>query len=509
MPTLLHVTPGEGGPLTISIRDIVMRGRPLCVAFGAAAWLAGVGSVSAQPAPPRAVEPFVRNTTRFEVWRYFEPPPPTAVFTPGDPSTDHVGNRLLAGLRLRRGRVDGTVALQYVQFGGLPPNASGPGALGTGALYYDHSSDTSSEQVYLKAAHVAFRQIAQHLDIQIGRMPYTSAAERPSGVPKIEAVKRQRLDSRLVGEFEWSMYQRAYDGVRVDWISDSVRVTGSAFQPTQGGFEEAAGVSMSDVNVFSAVVTTAPGKPIPKSEWQVFAHHYTDSRAVTARPDNTGRSATAADIGITTIGSHVVGSRRAGAGEVDAMGWVAAQFGDWYEQRHRGLALTAEGGYQWDRAAWAPWVRGGVSWFSGDADAGDTSHDTFFPMLPTVRRYALSTLYSMANLRDVMVQTIVRPHATVTLRLDGHFLALAERADGWYAGSGATQESGRIFGYTLRPSGNATRLMELVEGSVDWRIGPHWSVNGYLGVATRGPVVRRSFADGPATFFYLENIVQF
>jgi hypothetical protein len=77
-------------------------------------------------------------------------------------------------------------------------------------------------------------------------------------------------------------------------------------------------------------------------------------------------------------------------------------------------------------------------------------------MLPTVRRYSQSTLYSMANLRDIMTQAMLRPRTTVTLRLDAHFLSLASPADGWYAGS-----------------------------------------------------VRRSFTSGPATFFYLENALQF
>jgi hypothetical protein len=82
-------------------------------------------------------------------------------------------------------------------------------------------------------------------------------------------------------------------------------------------------------------------------------------------------------------------------------------------------------------------------------------------------------------------------------------------ADGWYAGSGATQESGRIFGYTLRPSGGVSRLTKLAEASANCRLGPQWSVNGYVGMASSGPVVRPSFASGPATFFYLENVLQF
>jgi hypothetical protein len=245
------------------------------------------------------------------------------------------------------------------------------------------------------------------------------------------------------------------------------------------------------------------------SETQLFIHRYDDDRAVTARPDNTGRRATAVDLGITTMGGHFVGSAAAGAGELDAMVWGAGQFGSWYEQDHRALAVSAEAGYQWPKVTWAPWLRGGFSWFSGDTSSTDGTHRTFFPMLPTVRRYSLSTLYSMANLRDAMLQAMLRPHRDLSVRIDLHFVGLANRADGWYAGSGATQQSGRIFGYTLRPSGGETRLMEVVEGSADWRIGPRWSINGYAGAATRGPVVRASFSDGPALFFYLENVVQF
>jgi hypothetical protein len=267
--------------------------------------------------------------------------------------------------------------------------------------------------------------------------------------------------------------------------------------------------SRSGRGVFSGVVTTAPGAVIPRSELQLFVHHYDDEREVTGRPDRTGRRVTAADVAVTAVGGHVVGARAAGAGEIDALLWAAGQFGSWYEQDHRGLGLSAEAGYQWSTAPWSPWLRGGISWFSGDAAPADERHGTFFPMLPTVRRYSQSTLYSIANLRDVMAQVMLRPRPNVSLRVDGHLLGLANRNDGWYAGSGATQEEGRIFGYTLRPSGGESRLMEIVEGSVDWRLRPQWSVNAYLGVASAGPVVRTSFRSGPATFFYLENVVQF
>jgi hypothetical protein len=188
--------------------------------------------------------------------------------------------------------------------------------------------------------------------------------------------------------------------------------------------------------------------------------------------------------------------------------WTAGQFGSWYEQRHRGFAVSAEAGYQWPDARWETWLRGGVTWLSGDGAPADESHGTFFPMLPTVRRYSQSTLYSLANLRDVMVQVMLRPGATLNVRVDAHLVGLAAGDDGWYAGSGATQESGRIFGYTLRRSGGESRLMDVVEGSVEWRIDPRWSVNSYVGVASAGPVVRTAFVSGPAVFFYVESVIQ-
>ena len=85
-----------------------------------------------------------------------------------------------------------------------------PGALGTGALYFDASQDTNSNQVYLKTLNLRLTP-TPGFTVAIGRLPYATGSESPSGVPAIEAVKRQRLDSRLIGEFEWSIYQRVFD----------------------------------------------------------------------------------------------------------------------------------------------------------------------------------------------------------------------------------------------------------------------------------------------------------
>ena len=359
--------------------------RTVTSVFAAAFAVLPVGRVRAQPAPAATPTPpttwFARDTARVELWSYFTPPPGGA-----DPDYAHLGNRLLFGVEGRHARVDFTAGLQYVQFGWLPSDAIGPGPLGSGATYYQHAGRTDSRQLYIRAANARFKRVLPGLDVQVGRMGYTSGAEAASGVPQIEAVKRMRLDSRLVGEFEWSLYQRAYDGVRVDWTGGATRITASAFHPTQGGFEDAAGVSIDDLLIASGVVTVKPGAVVRGAEWQVFGHYYDDTRAVTGRPDNTGRSASRADVQVATVGTSLVGAWASPAGQIDALAWFAAQGGSWYEQSHGAWSMSAEAGHQWTTARWRPWVRAGLLYASGDDDRSDDAHGTFFQMLPTVRR---------------------------------------------------------------------------------------------------------------------------
>ena len=170
--------------------------------------LAQTATPPAQAQAPSAWRVTVSNLTRVESWRFFEPAP-----AGGDPDYAFIANRLRVTATLRRPRFDLSAAGQYGQFGGLPSGASGPGALGTGALYFQHAGSPDSRGLYLRTLDLRVR-LPRGVTLQGGRFAYTSGAEAPSGRPKIEAVKRARVDSRLVGEFEWSIYQRSFDGVR-------------------------------------------------------------------------------------------------------------------------------------------------------------------------------------------------------------------------------------------------------------------------------------------------------
>jgi len=447
----------------------------------------------------------LRNWTRVEWWRFFEPPAGG-----GDHEYAYPANRLQAGVRRDAARYGLTAALQYVQFAGLPAGAVGPGPLGLGAVYFAHAGRSDSHQVYLRYLHAELKNLFGGVSVQVGRMPYSSGAETASPNPKIEAVKQQRVAARLVGEFEWSLYQRGYDGVRVGAARGRWSASGVAFHPTQGGFEDAAGLMMKDVTVLGGTLTRRAGTPLGGAELQLFALRYNDHRNVTARPDNSGRAATGIDVGISTFGATLLTASEPQDGrQFDGLVWLAAQTGSWYAQTHRAATVAAEVGHQWSTARWRPWLRGGVLWASGDGNPADERHGTFFQMLPTVRRYAQSALYSQMNQTDVFAQALLRPTASLAVRVDLHRVGLASARDRWYFGSGATQSRGTQFGFATRPSNGSKNLATIAEASGDYAVSRHWSVNAYLGVARGGPVVRRVFARPTMTFGYIENVLQF
>lgn len=468
--------------------------------------LARAGQAPAAPAEPASsVRWQVRDTIRAEVWRFFDPQPGG-----GDPDYAFLANRLYAGLDYRGPRIEATAALQYVQFGVLPTAATGPGALGTGASYYSQAGRRDSRQVYVRYLYLRVKNIGHGVNLQVGRFGYASGAESASGDAKIETVKRQRIDSRLIGEFEWSIYQRAFDGARLDVDRPRWHGTGFLAEPTEGGFEEEAGNRLRRVRVAAASLSLKPSASLRHTDWQAFLYRYDDRRGVTGRPDNTLAAATAADVHVTTAGSSLVGAYPSGPrGQLDVVVWAARQFGRWYGQSHGAGAIALEAGYQRTSSPWRPWLRAGLFRSSGDASASDDRHGTFFQMLPTARRFALSTVYNLMNSTDGFGQVILRPHPRVGIRADVHALRLTRSTDLWYAGSGAVASTGSAFGFAGRRSNGSTALGTMTEGALDWTLSPHLTVAGYLGRMTGGAVVTGTFAGSRLGFGYVEAVVAY
>jgi len=462
----------------------------------------------AQAAAPPKVTATLSNVTRVESWSYFHPridPLAPRAEPIGDPSYTFIADRAELGVSVEGSRFDLSGAFNYVRLENLPSNAIGPGGLGAGAFYFGAAGVRYSYQLYLSELTLRLKTRDHRLSAMIGRMHYASGGEHVSASPALETVKRERLHSRLIGDFEWSLYQRRFDGVRVDVNRPAWRFTSSAFVPTQGGYEESANLSMPKVQVASLVLTRKSSAP---REWQAFAHLYRDRRASAAVVDNTVSRDRPVDVTIAAFGGSHARVATTGAGELDTVVWAAGELGDWYGQPHRAASAAGELGHRWTKTPMRPWLRAGYLYASGDGDPNDDRHGTFFQILPSSRKYALSSAYAQMNLSDVFVQLLAEP-GRVKTRLDLHRVSLASGADLWYQGSGATSSSGRFFGFAGRGAGGATALGTVLEGTVEVPIKKYWSLNAYAATIRGGAVVKRMFAGTTLTTGYVENVIRF
>lgn len=450
-------------------------------------------------AAAQSVTATLSNITRVESWSYFEPRTDLLALypdPPGDPDYTFIGDRAELGVRVEGSRFDLGGAFNYVRIENLPTDAIGPGGLGPGAFYFAAVGTRYSYQLYLSELLFRVKNADQGMSLTLGRMPFSSG---------VGSLSKQRIDGRLIGNFEWSYYQRRFDGVRFDVGRRRWRFNASAYMPTQGGFEESTNLTMTKVQVGTGSATHVTDR----SESQAFAYLYRDRRSFdTAVVDNTFSPDQPVNVTIGSFGASHARIVPLGAGEVDVVAWGALQAGDWYGAPHRAASVALEAGHRWTHAAWRPWLRGGLLWASGDADAVDGRHRTFFQMLPSSQQYALSSVYAQMNVRDAFVQAWVEPRG-VKARIEVHAVALANGADLWYQGSGATASRDRFFGFAGRDANGETGLGTVLEGTIDVPLKKYWSVNAYAGTMWGGGVVRRYFTDKRLTFWSLENVLRF
>ena len=473
-------------------------------------------SSTAHAQEPPKVTATLENVTRVESWSYFEPRP--AVVPDdlvGNPDYTFFGNRSELAVRVEGARVDIAGAFTYVRLENLPTNAIGPGGLGAGAFYFAATGLSYSYQLYLSELTLRVKSRDRGTSVTVGRMPFASGVEAATAG---HALTGERVQSRLIGNFEWSLYQRRFDGARLDVTRPRWQATAAVLVPTQGGFEESTNLSMPKIQLATSSYTrrsagqpqggAASTKAAAAAEWQLFATVYRDRRDEKAVPDNSGATDRPVDVTIAAFGGSHVRVTPTPAGELETVIWGAAETGEWYGQSHRAGSVAAEVGHRWRGVAAQPRLRAGYLWASGDRNPDDGRHGTFFQMLPSTRKYALSSTYAQMNLRDAFVQASFEPRR-LQARIEVHALSLASGQDLWYHGSGATASSGRYFGFSGRASGGATGLATALEGAVDVPVRRYWSVNAYAGTMWGGDVVSHSLGGTRLGFWYLENVFRF
>lgn len=455
---------------------------------------------------PQGVRFYAKDWLRWSEWRYFEP-----AAGGGDPDYGYFSNRLRFGLKAKRKKWSADASFQYVKQFSLPDDATG--GLGLGSVYFGQSKSADPSSLYIKYLNVGLLDIANlGVDFSIGRFDYGNGVEILSRNNKIDWLKKVRIDSRVLGGFGWSIYQRSFDGAKISWNHELGHLNVAAFRPTQGGFESNANDHISQINVLSSAYTFKPNKILPNSEIQLFHYYFDDERKVPNRIDNSGLTSPTGtqDIAIHSLGGHVVGYRPYANGIADYLVWGMYQTGDWFEQDHDAYGVAIELGYQFTHIAWKPWIRIGTYRGSGDDDASDNTHGTFYQMLPTVRKYAFTTSYNLMNNTDHFIQLLLTPHPKLKIRTDLHRVSLTESTDRWYGGAGATQASGTVQGFAGRLSGGDDNLLTSLEFTAKYQITDAINLHGFYGHVFGDEVVKNNFAGGQDfDFFFLELTVNF
>jgi hypothetical protein len=383
------------------------------------------------------------------------------------------------------------------------------GTLGTGAVYFQNTPSSFQQEPFLKLGFLELRH--RGLTAQLGRFEVRDGLETLPTNPSLLYLKRERISERLVGPFDFTHVTRSFDGGLFAYDRPGWNATAYGVLPTRGGFEISANPEIEDMVLAGAAFTAKrlPNVDLP-FDGRVFYLYYEDGRTDTVKVDNRPLPEREADhdpIRLQTIGAHAITLLEAGPGEADLLVWGVAQTGRWGELAQRSWAWAAEAGYKLPRLPASPWLRFGIDRSSGDGNPNDGSHETFFQVLPTTRRYARLPFFNLMNNQDVFAQLLLAPHPLVQAQVDYHWLTLTAASDLWYSGGGATNDV--LFGYSGIPSGGERELAHLVDFSIAWRAFPWLSLNAYVAHAFGQAVVGSSFAGRDTTYGFVETTLSY
>lgn len=423
---------------------------------------------------------------RFNQYRWFE--------TPGYQDEYGFGEATLRlSLVQQREKFDWMVEGEFPLLLNLPEHAVAPapaGQLGTGASYFAANGRRDGSAI-LKQAFVRLKGIFgdRPSRLRIGRIDFVDGMETSPADPTLATLKRDQIAHRLIGNFGFTAIGRSFDAV--EYVRDSKRGNFTLLfgRPTEGVFQ-LRGLNELDVDIAYGAFTRPWTGKRAATEFRVLALHYHDGRGA-LKTDNRSAAMRRADtqnIRLTTLGGNYLAAIKTRRGTIDLLAWGVAQFGSWGTQTHRAGAAVFEGGFQPSGllAKWKTWIRGGYSYTTGDGDAADNNHTTYFQVLPTPRWYARFPFYNMMNSEDAYAQFRIKPQTRVALRAEVHSLRLSNRADLWYAGGGAFQEG--TFGYTGRPGGGRRGLGTMVDLSADLSVSPTTTLTFYVAGVRGGGV---------------------
>jgi hypothetical protein len=396
----------------------------------------------------------------------------------------------------------------------LPPNAlaSPPaGALGTGANYYQTQQSRYTTSLFLKQGYVELGDDLIHgLKVKGGRFEFFDGTELTPTDPQLKWLVNNEVAQRLLGNFGFSDAMRSFDGASLQYGGRDWNALVMYGVPTRGAYDFNGMDEIRRTDVIYGALNKLLESQFGTSLGRAFYIWYDDNRGLIP-VDNEPAAAAKTNtrtISISTLGGDFAHKLKAGPGSIDLLIWGAYQIGQWGKLNQSAYAYTMQAGYRFDHLPWMPWIRALYTFGSGDSDSHDSTHGTFFQILPTPRIYALTPIYNMMNTSDLGGQLILDPLKNLQLRTDLDALWLSSSRDRWYAGGGAFDN--HLFGYMGRPSFGRSYLGTVVDASATWKVCSHWGLYFYAGQVFGGSVVGSNFPAGRAlTFGYAESTISF
>ena len=462
------------------------------------------------PAPMKIAGVTVTGSVRARLyfWDWFQP-------EAGENAYQYSGSILRLSFSQTRDTWDWNAEFAAPLLVGLPANATGTGpqqgALGLGANYSSANAGARNaamifpRQLYLRLN--GFGASKRHT-LQMGRFEFLDGGEVLPKSATLAAVKRDRVQQRLIGSFGFSDAMRSFDGVHYAYATPRGNFTFVGAVPTRGVFQ-VDGWGWNRTAFAYASYTRQWGGQAHAAETRLFFIEYDDFRHILKTDSRplAARRADLANLRIDTFGGHTLHTVHTSAGTVDVLFWGALQTGRWGTQQHRAAALDIEAGLQ-PPARLRPWLRGGFTYGSGDADPADGTHGTFFQLLPTPRPYARFPFFNMMNTEDVYGILLLRPHPKVTLSAEFHALRLSNAGDLWYSGGGVFQPW--TFGYTGRSTASRRSMGNLYDIGADYRVRRRLTLSGYAGYTQGLSAMEQIYPRGKdGRFGYLELIERF
>jgi len=447
--------------------------------------------------------------SREEVWNFFGP---------GEVSNGQDDNRynFLGGfLRMGVGYQHSGVGLFTEMMApylvNLPDNSIAPapqGLLGLGANYYQPNQVSNTADAFLKQGFLVFgRDLLHGLELKGGRFEFFDGQELMPDEPQLRWLVDNRIAQRLVANFGFSDVERSFDGAEASYRSGPWQFTAMYGVPTKGVFYVQGMDEIRDMDLAYASLNVGPNPHWGNSLGRIFYIYYHDGRGL-APVDNRPTNVSNADrrgIEIHSVLADYAGVFALGPGAIDLLVWGGGQLGAWGRLKQESWAAVGEAGYRFNSAPWQPWLRAGYTVTSGDSNPNDSTHQTFFQILPTPRIYAMFPFYNMMNLNDLMGQVILAPAPGVELSPSIHGLWLSASRDLWYAGGGAFNNS--LFGYTGRPADSRNNIATLLDCQLKWIVNDHLAATFYYGHAFGGGVVSANFPGGKeADFGFVEMV---